>query len=60
MQRSLALCNPFSYTRYPGSNLHPLKGEWAGFWAVNVSGNRRMIFRFEEGNTYQVNYLDSH
>lgn len=46
--------------RYPGSNLHPLKGEWAGFWAVNVSGNWRMIFRFEEGNAYQVNYLDYH
>lgn len=45
---------------YPGSNLHPLKGDWAGFWAVNVSGNWRVIFRFEEGNAYQVNYLDYH
>ena len=46
--------------RYPGSNLHPLKGEWAGFWAVSVSGNWRVIFRFEGGHAYQVNYLDYH
>lgn len=46
--------------RYPGADLHPLKGQWTGFWAVKVSGNWRVIFRFEEGNALQVNYLDYH
>ena len=46
--------------RYPGSNLHQLKGQWAGCWSVNVSGNWRVMFRFEEGNALQVNYLDYH
>ena len=46
--------------RYPGSNLHQLKGQWAGYWSVNVSGNWRVMFRFEEGNALQVNYLDYH
>jgi proteic killer suppression protein len=42
--------------RYPGSDLHQLKG----FWAVKVSGNWRVVFAFKEGNAYQVNYLDYH
>jgi toxin HigB-1 len=31
----------------PGYRLHPLKGELAGFWSVILSGNWRIIFRFE-------------
>jgi len=27
---------------YPGSVLHPLKGELKGYWAVRVSGNWRI------------------
>ena len=46
--------------RYPGSDLHQLKGPLKGFWAVKVSGNWRIIFTFKEGNVYQVNYLDYH
>lgn len=44
----------------PGYRLHPLKGELAGFWAVSVSGNRRIIFRFENGNAYDVDLIDYH
>ncbi len=46
--------------RYPGSDLHQLKGTMKGFWAVKVSGNWRVVFTFKEGNAYQVNYLDYH
>ena len=45
---------------FPGSNLHLLKGDRKGFWSVNVSGNWRVIFRFEAGNAYDVDYLDYH
>lgn len=44
----------------PGSRLHPLSGKYDGFYAVNVSGNWRIIFRFEDGDAYDVDYLDYH
>jgi proteic killer suppression protein len=44
----------------PGLRLHPLKGEYKGFWAVSVSGNWRVIFRFEEGDAFDVDYVDYH
>lgn len=45
---------------YPGSALHPLKGELKGCWAVKVSGNWRVIFRFEAGDASVVDYVDYH
>ena len=45
---------------YAGANLHPLKGELKGYWAVTVSGNYRIIFKFENGDVYLVDYIDYH
>lgn len=44
----------------PGLRLHKLEGEYAGFWAVDVSGNWRLIFRFEGHDIILVDYLDYH
>ena len=44
----------------PGFRLHPLKGDLRGFWSVSVSGNWRIIFRFENGNAYDVILIDYH
>jgi proteic killer suppression protein len=44
----------------PGFQLHSLKGNLKGFWAVSVSGNWRIIFRFENGNAYDVDLIDYH
>ena len=44
----------------PGFGLHPLKGNLKGFWAVSVSGNWRIIFRFEKSNAYDVDLVDYH
>lgn len=44
----------------PGLGLHPLKGDLAGQWAVTVQANWRVIFSFEDGDVYVVNYLDYH
>jgi len=44
----------------PGYRLHPLKGELAGFWAVSVSGNWRIIFSFENGAASKVDLVDYH
>lgn len=44
----------------PGYRLHELSGNWEGVWSVWVTGNYRVLFRFEEGNAYNVDYLDYH
>ena len=44
----------------PGFRLHPLKGDLAGFWSVTVSGNWRLIFRFEGGHASDVDLIDYH
>ena len=45
---------------FPGSALHPLKGSLANHWAVKVSGNWRVTFRFEGSDVYVINYIDYH
>lgn len=44
----------------PGFDLHPLKGEKTGYWAVTVNKNWRIIFAFSDGNAFDVDYLDYH
>ena len=44
----------------PGLLLHPLTGRLSGFWSVRVSGNWRMIFRFEDGHAFDVDLVDYH
>lgn len=44
----------------PGWRLHPLKGGREGLWAINVSGNWRIVFEFTNGHAYIVNYEDYH
>jgi toxin HigB-1 len=45
---------------YQGSDFHELKGDLKGFCAVKVTGNYRIIFRFDGGDISDVNYLDYH
>ena len=44
----------------PGYRLHRLSGNLNGFWAVSVSGNWRLIFRFEAGDFLDVDLVDYH
>jgi proteic killer suppression protein len=44
----------------PGYRLHPLKGDLKNLWAVDVNGNYRITFRFEDGNAYILDYQDYH
>ena len=45
---------------FPGWRLHQLAGEFQGFWSVTVTGNWRIVFRFEDGNASELDYLDYH
>lgn len=40
--------------------MHRLKGSLAGYWAVSVSGNWRVIYRFDGADVELVHYLDYH
>lgn len=44
----------------PGFRLHSLKGGLKGHYAVAVSGNWRVTFRFEDGDVVDVDYVDYH
>ncbi len=44
----------------PGNRLHPLKGPYAGYWSVSVSGNWRVVFCFDGTDADLVDYLDYH
>jgi len=43
-----------------GSGIHRLKGEMKDFWSIKVSANYRIIFRFEGGDIFDVDYMDYH
>jgi toxin HigB-1 len=43
-----------------GFGFHKLAGDLKGFYAVKVTGNWRIIFRFEDGDAFDVDYLDYH
>ena len=42
------------------ARLHPLTGNRRGTWSVQVSGNWRLTFRFEDGEAVDVNLEDYH
>lgn len=44
----------------PGYRLHQLKGSLQGYWSVTVRANWGIIFRFENGNAYDVQLIDYH
>jgi proteic killer suppression protein len=37
-----------------------LKGDLRGHWAVAVRANWRIIFRFEDGDAFDVDLVDYH
>jgi len=44
----------------PGWRLHNLQGSLRNHWAVSVSGNWRLTFRFEGEDAVLVDYQDYH
>lgn len=44
----------------PGWGLHKLRGDLKNYYALKVSGNWRVIFRYEDDDVYDVDYLDYH
>lgn len=48
--------------RVPGFDLHPLKGDLAGYHSVKVNGNYRIIFQFNRARVevIDIDYRDYH
>lgn len=44
----------------PGFDLHRLKGDRAGLWAVKVDANYRVTFAFVDGQVTDVDLVDYH
>ena len=43
-----------------GSGIHKLSGDLSDFWSIKVSVNYRIIFKFDNGDVFEVDYLDYH
>jgi proteic killer suppression protein len=41
-------------------HLHKLKGARRDFWAINVNGPWRIVFKFQDGDAYDVEIVDYH
>jgi toxin HigB-1 len=45
----------------PAFRLHQLKAPpYRGFWSIDVTANYRIVFRFEDGNASDIDYVDTH
>jgi proteic killer suppression protein len=44
----------------PAFRLHKLKPPLDGYFSIDVSGNYRIVFWFEDGTVSDVDYLDTH
>jgi proteic killer suppression protein len=44
----------------PGLKLHRLKEKRQDRWAVSISGNWRLVFKFNGGDAYDVDLVDYH
>jgi proteic killer suppression protein len=44
----------------PGWRLHPLQGQSEGHWSIEVNGNWRLTFAFEDTHVVLLDYVDYH
>jgi toxin HigB-1 len=56
----IAAADSLEHLRRPGYRLHSLQGRLAGYYAIDVSGNWRIVFSFEGGNASNIDLVDYH
>jgi proteic killer suppression protein len=44
----------------PGNRLEAVKGELSGFYSIRINEQWRVVFRWKDGNAYDVQILDYH
>ncbi len=45
---------------FPGSDFHPLRGDLKEYYSVHVNGNWTIIFKFKDGDAYDIDLTDYH
>jgi proteic killer suppression protein len=43
-----------------GSGIHKLTDDMVEFWSIKVSPNYRIVFRFDNGDISDIDYIDYH
>jgi len=56
----LDVCRKPEDMALPGYKVHEFKGERTGTYAIAVSGNWRITFRFDANNAFDVDLEDYH
>ena len=49
-----------SLSRLNSVGLHKLKSNLREFWSINVNGPLRILFKFKDGDAYEVHIADPH
>ncbi len=49
-----------SFGKLKSIGLHKLKGPLKDFWSIDVNGPWRIIFKFQDGDAYEVQIIDPH
>ncbi|MCP9472926.1 MAG: type II toxin-antitoxin system RelE/ParE family toxin [Nitrospira sp.] len=44
----------------PANRLESLKGKWKGFYSIRINDQWRVVFRWHDGNAYEVQIIDYH
>ncbi|MCZ7669529.1 MAG: type II toxin-antitoxin system RelE/ParE family toxin [Chloroflexi bacterium] len=44
----------------PGNRLEALHDDWTGFHSIRINRQWRIVFRWENGNAYEVQIIDYH
>ena len=44
----------------PGNRLERLRGEWEGFHSIRINDQWRLVFRWSDGQAYEVRIIDYH
>lgn len=57
---NLNACIDLREMNLPGYRLHKLSGKQKDFFSLTISGNWRLIFKFDGENVTEVDYLDYH
>lgn len=59
--RQIDFAGAMTDLRLPPSNrLESLSGNIRGFWSIRINNRWRIVFRFENGNAYDVKICDYH
>jgi proteic killer suppression protein len=40
--------------------LHKLKGSLRAYWSIDINGRWRILFKFRNGNAYELHIIDPH